>query len=44
MNPLGEAPFHPSELNALDYICQQFAEFLSKKPIVLTADVVLAKS
>ena len=43
-NPQGDAPFHASELNALDYICEQFAEFLSKKPIVLTADVVLAKS
>jgi hypothetical protein len=44
VNPLGDAPFHPNELNALDYICEQFAEFLSNKPIVLTADVVLAKS
>jgi GAF domain len=44
VNPLGDAAFHPNELNALDYICEQFAEFLSKKPIVLTADVVLAKS
>ena len=44
VNPLGDTPFHHSELNALDYICQQFAEFLSKKPIVLSADVVLAKS
>lgn len=44
VNPLGDTPFHQSELNALDYICQQFAEFLSNKPIVLTADVVLAKS
>jgi hypothetical protein len=44
VNPQGGTPFHQSELNALDYICQQFAEFLSKKPIVLTADVVLARS
>ncbi|MES1175717.1 MAG: GAF domain-containing protein [Myxococcales bacterium] len=44
VNPLGDTPFHPNELNALDYICEQFAEFLSQKPIVLTADVVLAKS
>jgi hypothetical protein len=43
VNPLGETPFHPSELNALDYICGQFAEFLSKKPLVLAADVVLAR-
>ncbi|MET0793779.1 MAG: GAF domain-containing protein, partial [Polyangiaceae bacterium] len=44
VNPLGDTPFHQSEINALDYICEQFAEFLSKKPIVLTADVVLARS
>ncbi|MEI9953368.1 MAG: hypothetical protein WDO74_31430 [Pseudomonadota bacterium] len=42
-NPHGNIPFHQSELNALDYICQQFAEFLSKKPIVLSADVVLSR-
>ncbi|HEY0468229.1 MAG TPA: hypothetical protein VGC79_28720, partial [Polyangiaceae bacterium] len=41
-NPHGDVPFHQSELNALDYICEQFAEFLSKKPIVLSADVVLS--
>jgi len=44
VNPAGETPFQPSEEGALDYICQQFAEFLSSKPIVLTADVVLSKS
>jgi len=42
-NPHGDAPFHQSELNALDYICEQFAAFLSKKPIVLSADVVLSQ-
>ena len=41
-NPHGDVPFHQSELHALDYICEQFAEFLSKKPIVLSADVVLS--
>ena len=41
-NPHGDVPFHQSELNALDYICEQFAGFLSKKPIVLSADVVLS--
>jgi hypothetical protein len=41
-NPHGDIPFHQSELNALDYICEQFAAFLSKKPIVLSADVVLS--
>jgi len=43
VNPHGDAPFHQSELNALDYICGQFADFLSKKPIVLSADVVLSR-
>jgi len=42
-NPHGDLPFHQSELNALDYICEQFAAFLSKKPIVLSADVVLSR-
>ena len=41
-NPHGDVPFHQSELHALDYICEQFADFLSKKPIVLSADVVLS--
>jgi GAF domain len=44
VNPAGGAPFHSSELNALDYVCEQFAEFLSKKPIILAADVVLART
>jgi hypothetical protein len=43
VNPPGDTPFHTSELNALDYICEQFADFLSKKPLVLAADVVLAR-
>ncbi len=43
VNPQGDTPFHTSELNALDYICEQFADFLSKKPLVLAADVVLAR-
>jgi len=43
-NPHGDIPFHQSELNALDYICEQFAGFLSKKPIVLSADVVLSRT
>jgi hypothetical protein len=44
VNPAGGAPFHSSELNALDYVCEQFAEFLSKKPIILAADVILART
>ncbi|MEO7036631.1 MAG: hypothetical protein ABI548_21975 [Polyangiaceae bacterium] len=43
VNPMGDAPFHAAEVNALDYICAQFAEFLSTKPLVLAADVVLAR-
>jgi len=44
VNPMGGGPFHDSEINALDYICEQFAEFLANRPIVLDADVVLPKS
>jgi GAF domain len=43
VNPAGDTPFHLSELNAMDYICEQFAEFLSNRPIILAADVVLAR-
>jgi hypothetical protein len=42
-NPAGDAPFHQSEVNALDYICEQFAEFLSNRPIIVAADVILAR-
>ncbi|HYP88397.1 MAG TPA: GAF domain-containing protein [Polyangiaceae bacterium] len=42
-NPLGDAPFHQTEQNALDYVCQQFAEFLTNRPIVLDADVILRR-
>jgi GAF domain-containing protein len=44
VNPAGETPFHFSELNALDYICGQFAEFLSNRPIIVAADVILART
>jgi GAF domain-containing protein len=40
-NPQGGAPFHEGESNALDYICEQFAEFVAARPIVVDADVVL---
>ena len=43
-NPAGDAPFHLSELNALDYICEQFAEFLSNRPIIVAADVILPRT
>ena len=40
-NPAGGKSFSDSEANALDYICEQFAEFLTNRPIVLDADVIL---
>jgi GAF domain len=43
VNPLGDAPFHQTEQNAIDYVCEQFAEFLSNRPIVLEADVILKR-
>jgi hypothetical protein len=44
VNPEGGTPFHASELNALDYLCEQFAEFLSNRPIIVAADVILPKN
>jgi hypothetical protein len=43
VNPGGDETFYESEANALDYICEQFAEFLTNRPIVLDAEVVLSK-
>jgi GAF domain-containing protein len=42
-NPAGGTPFHESETNALDYICEQFAEFVASRPVVLDPDVILAR-
>jgi hypothetical protein len=42
-NPLGDAPFHQTEQNAIDYVCEQFAEFLANRPIVVDADVILRR-
>jgi hypothetical protein len=42
-NPLGDAPFHQTEQNAVDYVCEQFAEFLANRPLVLEADVILKR-
>ncbi|HET9958688.1 MAG TPA: hypothetical protein VFQ61_29545 [Polyangiaceae bacterium] len=42
-NPLGGAPFHEGEVNALDYICQQYAEFVASRPVVLDSDVILGR-
>jgi hypothetical protein len=43
VNPLGDAPFHQTEQNAVDYVCEQFAQFLVNRPIVLDADVILRR-
>jgi GAF domain-containing protein len=43
VNPLGGEPYSEHESHALDYICEQFAEFLAARPIVVDADVVLGK-
>jgi hypothetical protein len=40
-NPAGGKPFHEGEANALDYVCEQFAEFVASRPIVLDADVIV---
>jgi hypothetical protein len=40
-NPAGDQPFHDGEANALDYVCEQFAEFVASRPIILDADVVV---
>jgi hypothetical protein len=34
-NPEGDAPFHQGEVYAVDYVCEQFADFLASRPIVL---------
>lgn len=42
-NPLGGGPYTEHEAHALDYICEQLAEFLAARPIIVDADVVLGK-
>jgi len=42
-NPAGGQPFHEGEANALDYVCEQFAEFVASRPVVLDADVVVGQ-
>jgi GAF domain-containing protein len=41
VNPEGGGSWHLNEANALDYICDQFAEFLANRPIIVDADVVI---
>jgi GAF domain-containing protein len=43
-NPAGEKPFHDGEVNALDYICEQFADFIAGKPIVLDEDAIVPRT
>jgi GAF domain-containing protein len=43
-NAAGGAPFQVSEVNALDYICGQFAEFVASKPLVIDDDAVLPRT
>jgi len=40
-NPPGGKPFGDVAANALDYICEQFGQFLTNRPIVLDADIIL---
>jgi len=40
-NPQGGTPFHEGEVNALEYVCEQFAEFVASRPVVLDEEVVL---
>lgn len=41
VNPAGGTPFHDGEANALDYVCEQFAEFVASRPVIFDADVVV---
>ncbi len=41
VNPEGGGGFHQNEAHGLDYIAEQFAEFLVTRPIVLDPDLVL---
>jgi hypothetical protein len=43
-NPAGGASYQESDVNALDYICGQFAEFVASRPIVIDEDAVLPKT
>jgi hypothetical protein len=40
-NPSGGAPFHDAEKHALEYVCEQFAEFVASRPLILDEDIVL---
>jgi hypothetical protein len=42
VNPSHGGPFFDSEVNALDYVCEQFADFVASRPVVIDPEVVLA--
>jgi len=42
-NPPDGTAYTEHEAHALDYICEQLAEFLAQRPIIVEADVVLGK-
>jgi hypothetical protein len=42
-NPVGGTPFHEGEASALEYVCEQFAEFVASRPVVLDEDVILGR-
>jgi hypothetical protein len=44
VNPAGGTPFQQSEVNALDYICAQFADFVASRPLVIDEDAVLPRT
>jgi hypothetical protein len=41
VNPEGGGAFQQMEINALDYICDQLAEFVASRPIVLEDDAIM---
>jgi hypothetical protein len=43
-NPKGGDAFHDSEINAVDYICEQFADFVASRPIILDDDAVIPRA
>ncbi|NRA34247.1 MAG: GAF domain-containing protein [Polyangiaceae bacterium] len=43
-NPIGGGGYYESEANSLDYICEQFSEFVADRPIVLEAETLMPLS
>jgi GAF domain-containing protein len=44
VNPVGSAAFQETDMNALDYICEQFADFVASRPVVIDEDAVLPRT